>query len=608
MKKMDSSKNHFIWGATTMLSKAKKLTSVIITAVIICGIFIVAPVIASLPLTDTSDTALLAAESPFTTYTIVDPGNGENGTTVLTWDQISGNTSIRTLRINIGSTVNIRATTSPTARTTINFYTGYDRKKGDPLIQYPCTITGVPGITYESLAIATFGDTVIQDLSFISTFGTAFSIGRVSDIYSPPEAWFASNYYYRNYDATLTVIGNCTFEAAYGPSRYTGLQVPLFSVKEFTIDGPGTLTVKGGHPAMLYAYGEGNESRREKAILTVNIPLFIEDTSTSDTLTSALQIGEPQISASWLSEYEVKGAGSITAISTGLQGSGIRYGGSKLTFNGDLRLHAKGKNINNDYGFYWDHATGDLVFNLSHNAVFEGGDRGAGIAFFPAYTESQQVLNITNKGTGSVVFRGGAIRGDGIRIWSNPCTVALSNTGIGRFLVNGCGQGSGLLMSRDHTFDISGLNYDLELIGGEAAPSRQMLSEYGGYPTLDCSAGLALEIATNTVKLGNNNLLCQGGANGGAGMDLIRASSLTVESTGGQIYAIGGKGSFGYGLHVAQSTMAINGGGTINAYGGYDNAGVMIGTNGNGTITLSGGTTINALGGAKAPDVRGTIR
>jgi hypothetical protein len=52
-------------------------------------------------------------------------------------------------------------------------------------------------------------------------------------------------------------------------------------------------------------------------------------------------------------------------------------------------------------------------------------------------------------------------------------------------------------------------------------------------------------------------------------------------------------------------SLNLKGTATINAYGGYNNAGVNIGTN---TLTIGDGVTLNALGGAKAPDVVGTVR
>lgn len=611
-----------------MSKRAKRVVSILLKGALIGGLLIALPVIASMALSGSSDAALLAADSPFATYTIVDPGNGENGVDVLTWDQIKTGSLIYNgayvngFILNIGDTVIIKATESPARNTRIYFYGGWNNKK-DEWTGAKSVIAGTPGVIYENVSIKAVGDIEVRDLSVSCTFGeSALSFGGATDNNTSNHSWYyAQNFYYQNYHATLTVTGDCYFETTWGWSSNSAVTMPRFVVKDFTIDGTGTLRAKGQFAGFSYNYGEYEPDRLGTAVITIDIPVVFESFGYGSE-TAGFQISG---SSGASGNIVITGSGSLDArVSEDVyfnpeggyigfpyrgfsMGDGIFYRGTGIAFIGDLKINVKGEGISPGFDYY-SGSSGDIIFDLIHDAVFESGDGyplvtwGSVAGLF--INNFNTTINIINKGTGNIVFRGGANHGYGIVLTGNNAGTALINTGTGRFIISGGGNGSGIYLAYNMTLDISGLNYDLELFGGETAPARQSA------PALSrvymCSAGLSLGEGDNTVILGGNNLLARGGANGGAGVDTGISYSLTVESTGGQIYALGGKGAFGNGLFL-NSGLRISGNGIINAYGGYNNAGAQIGDAGNGSLTLGSGITLNALGGAKAPDVRGTI-
>jgi len=593
----------------TMLKKAKRVISILIAGALALGLIVLLPALAETGPTGGMETAPLSAEAPFTTYTIVDPGNGENGTTIRTWAQIPV-----LWTIDIGDTVKIEATTSPTVRTTIDFSNGYTRMKDDPPVGLVNTIIGVAGITYENVAISVFGDTTVQDLSIEYAYGSSLTFkGVLWNQTSFIQAW-ADNYYYHNYPATLTVNGDCSFVASSITGGGHGVYVMLYSVLELIIEGSGTLTTKGVQSGISFLYDDymADKDRAQKAVLTINIPVSAE--LTYYTGLGGLTLGSGSGSAMYR-RYEVNGNGSLTTTvadtaNTGPTwgyygyGNGIYSRSHELTFSGDLRIYSKGFGIHHGLDL---EASVELIFDLTYDAIFEGGDYGSGFRLL-GIANGFDTLNALNKGTGNVIFRGGI--GNGYGIWFHNGgpgrTLKLSNTKKGRFMVNGGGYGSGLRLEYNDTLDISGLNYDLELVGAENTPTRVTEPDPWAYFTdgiihwlRRSSAGLLIDQEGCGIILGDNNLLCQGGPNGGAGIDFIRASDFTVESTGGQLYALGGKGAYGNGFITGTGAMTFKGNGTINAYGGYNSAGVF--GNNNGSLILGSGITLNATGGANAP-------
>ena len=603
-----------------MEKKGKRIKSIQLVSVITLVLIFVLPIMATTALNNNDSIASLD-DSPFKTYTIVDPGNGENGKDVLTWEQIilSAVDPVQSAYssnwlLDIGDTVIIKATTSPQRVTRLNFGNGWDRKNDDPPIGVKNTIIGMPGIVYENICIRTIGDTVLQDLAIYTSFpdsALTFSGLRTG---GTPESWYARNYFYYNYPAILTVIGDCSMEAGV-LSDLSGLHLPEYGVKELTIDGTGMLVAKGTSTGIRFDYYDLAVDKLDKAVLTINIPVVAEKTGYAGNGDSGLELGVYTARRNGNREFEVNGNGSLTAIIADTAnagpdqnyygfGNGIRIHDADLTFSGDLKIHAKGLGI--FHGLRID-VCANLVFDLTNDAVFEGGGWGSGILI--AETPQYSTVNVMNKGAGNMTFRGGAVHGHGIETrFIDENTLALSNSDKGRFIVNGGGYGSGLYLSggESKTLDISGLNYDLELTGGENAPTRLPEPDpwgvvEGGYlnATYRSSAGLLIRNYKYIIKLGDNNLLLKGGANGGAGIDCFNTSSLTIESTGGQLYALGGKGPFGSGLSPS-SALGINGNATINAYGGYNNAGVHC-TNSDAKMILGSGISLNAYGGAKAP-------
>ena len=595
--------------------KIKRYMALLLTVTMGFGLFVAmpasaGPAVAGTPLVSTFGAQ--TQDSPFTTYTVVDPGNGENGTDVLTWDQIPGSLSSRTLLLTIGDTVNILATTSPTAMTTLDFSGGQFRLKDDIPVGVVNTVTGVAGVTYENVALSVFGDLTVQDLSLSCAYAIPLTFKGVLWHQGYNQAR-ADTYYYHNYPATLSVNGDCRFVSS-APQNYQAcIYISLYTVLELTIDGTGTLYTEG-RQGILFQYDDymAGKDTAQKAILTINIPVVAKMTYYGGSYSAALTLGNGSGSAMYR-KYEVNGTGSLTAITTNEKGTGANgelaangiFGFTEeLTFSGDLKINAKGFGMG--FGLYLLRCR-DLVFDLSADAVFEGGDYGSGF-FWTDVHDGGTAINLVNKNAGDVVFRGGAINGYGTWFYSTVSTFALSNTGKGRFVFSGGGSGSGVHLVWKTILDISGLNYDLELKGGEIVPTRQtQLAPWGTNVNINgcymSSAGLLVDQEGCGIILGDNNLLCQGGANGGAGIDLRRAGTFLVESTGGKIYAVGGKGPFGNGLFSGSGENTINGKGTINAYGGYNNTGVHASR-----INLDSGVTVNALGGAKAPDVSGTIR
>jgi len=580
----------------TMLSREKRVISRFQKGMLACGLIIALAVAATVALASSPS----SPESQFTTYTIVDPGNGENGTTILTWDQIpSWNPR---LTLNIGDTVNILATTSPTVRTTLDFTVGQNRLKDDIPVGVVNTITGVAGVTYDNITISVYGDTTVEDLSLSYAYGTPLTFRGAQRQ--------QTNYYYHNYPATLTVNGDCSFVAsALTGGMGSGIEIPLYSVLELTIDGSGSLAAIGNQSGIMFLYDDylAEKDVAQKAVLTINIPVFVKLKYYAGSNAAGLVLNNGSGSAGHR-KFEVNGTGSLTAIATNevgtgangeLAGCGISSFVQEVTFSGDLEIYAKGYGMRD--GLFLERCT-DLVFDLKNDAVFESGDYSSALRLFSA----PGPVNVVNKGKGNVVFRGVDQNGVGIGFY-NSSILKLSNPGGGKFIVNGGGYGSGLYMIWRSILDISELDYDLELVGGETTPTRQPeLPPWAANPVnyfYRCSAGLLIDQEGCGIILGNNNLLCQGGANGGSGIDFIRAGTFSIESTGGQVYALGGKGPFGYGLRTGTGGCTLSGNGTINAYGGYENEGVYA----SGRIYLGSGVTLNAIGGAKAPDVVGII-
>ena len=292
------------------------------------------------------------------------------------------------------------------------------------------------------------------------------------------------------------------------------------------------------------------------------------------------------------SSLEVK---SVDPTASGSRGMGIEYiQGYSLTFSGDLDMRCIGSGSGHGITIVQNVTDGAnipisrLFFDLAKDAYFEGGETGAGYG-----TPSGNATIITNTNQGNVIFHGGMTQGDGILLQND---LSLVNSGTGRFIISGGGNGNGICMPNGKTLDITGLNYDLVLRGGEAAP----LSNSSNDRRL--SSGLYLGSDRPTIILGNNNLLCYGGPNGGAG--ITSYIYFTIESTGGEIYSFGGKGINGYGLWTpgtTQGTFSVRGNGTMNLYGSYNHAGAF----GFANIDLDGAITLNVTGGARARGIFG---
>jgi len=103
--------------------------SVFLACAMICGLLVgvTALVYALIGGTNTAIQAVDERVKPTPKYRIVNPCNGENGTTVRTWAQIPYLWSIA-----IGEKVKIEATSSPPTNKMINFSTGYNCTPSNP--------------------------------------------------------------------------------------------------------------------------------------------------------------------------------------------------------------------------------------------------------------------------------------------------------------------------------------------------------------------------------------------------------------------------------------------------------------------------------------------
>ena len=72
-----------------------------------------------------------------------------------------------------------------------------------------------------------------------------------------------------------------------------------------------------------------------------------------------------------------------------------------------------------------------------------------------------------------------------------------------------------------------------------------------------------------------------------------------MQSTGGEIYALGGRGPLGFGIWL-QNNLTYSGNATLNAYGSYNNAGIQCIPNYVIRPVLEGTVTLNAIGGEGA--------
>ena len=513
---------------------------------------------------------LQPAADGFATYTIVDPGNGENGVDVLTWEQVIA-LSVRRSDPNVydwrmfnGDTVNIRATGGPSSNNII--YMRFDMDNDTTVAT--STISGVPGITYDNISIVLRGDTVFQDLSIRTT-----EMYALSDQNIPGTS-------VQNYDMTISVIGDCSFESISTVSA-SGMRNNSMAAKNLTFDGTGTLKLLG-YDYGLYADGREGETKE----ITINIPLTLEaygsDAMAGFTITNR-------------SDLRINGNGCLTAIAAGHMGSGIFLNNASASFNGGLDIYAKGSGV----GHGLELRARTMIFDLANDAVFVGGASGSGLYIsnvgFTGVGYEKTIVH--NKGDGNIICRGGEINGDGLRV---DYHLILLNDKSGRFIANGGGTGNGMRMNgsytQDRTLDISGLNYDFVLMGGESVPIPSMYDNF--------SSGLYTRSLVKII-LGSNNLLCHGGANGGAGITTydsgLTRSEINIDTNGGEIYALGGRGDYGYGIWPVYNTLTLSGNATITAYGNYRKPGINIDNNAYiWGLSLSDSIFIKAIGGEEA--------
>jgi hypothetical protein len=329
--------------------------------------------------------------------------------------------------------------------------------------------------------------------------------------------------------------------------------------------------------------------------VTINIPVTCIFTGGNGSMSGALNY-----SAESGGKLTINGSGSLDLIADYLEGttdngSGISTYGP-ITFSGGLRLNIKGSGMGSGIICYWGsssytHDRG-ILFDLSEDVYISGGDNSSRNDYGNGIYLSSGPSSFTfgNTGTGDVHIRGGGENGNGIYAYHTG--FSLFSAGKGTFVVNGCGYGDGIFVESINpaAIDLTGMNNDIVLMGGETAPTGTN-SRY--------SSGLYIRANTTAVKLGGNNLLCQGGANGGAGL-MTQGNSgsnsvLTIESAGGEVYALGGKGAYGYGLWPNYNGLTVAGNGTLYAYGAYKQAGINVPSGYN--LTLTGDITVNAVGG-----------
>lgn len=157
------------------------------------------------------------------------------------------------------------------------------------------------------------------------------------------------------------------------------------------------------------------------------------------------------------------------------------------------------------------------------------------------------------------------------------------------------GQNLGLPGGADVTLDLNGRTLDIDASSG------------GGLAGINVVPGVSLTI-TDTSASGTGHLIARGGlttiSNGGAGIGGSASQpggSVTVEA--GTVDAYGGYQAAGIGGADFSGGSFTMTGGTVNAVGGYTAAGIGGGwSGGGGTVTISGGT-LTASGGANAAGI-----